>query len=165
MRYSMGIDSQGTTLMIVERRCLPIAAWPEQDRLAWEAGSQAADLFEPKGAGANWSPRSRVDRPRLRSLVALVGAEESPQPNTNARRPGDQMVIADYVAMLSATCAPYTVVCRCRNSMTHYAYWHRTWIGAGSLSFTGGFVDWRSPPGISRLACDPHAIWSILVVE
>jgi hypothetical protein len=50
--------------MSVERRCLPIAAWPEQDRLAWEAGTRRADLFEQKGAGAGWSLRSQAKTAR-----------------------------------------------------------------------------------------------------
>lgn len=50
--------------MSVDRRCLPIAAWPEQDRLAWEARTRRADLFEQTGAGADWSPHSRAKTAR-----------------------------------------------------------------------------------------------------
>ena len=45
--------------MSVERRCLPIVCWPERDRLAWEAGTRRADLFEDRNAGADWSHASR----------------------------------------------------------------------------------------------------------
>jgi integrase/recombinase XerD len=99
--------------MTVERRCLPIAAWPEQDRLSWERGTRPAGLFEQKGAGADWSPRSRAKTARgygrwLCFLEQKGLLDRTLAPGARVTKP----LIADYVAMLSATCAPYTVVCR-----------------------------------------------------
>jgi hypothetical protein len=56
--------------MTVERLCLPIAAWPKEDRLAWEAGTRRADLFEQKGAGADQSDH----RPRPHEATAAGSA-------------------------------------------------------------------------------------------
>jgi hypothetical protein len=100
-------------LMSVERRCLPIAAWPEQDRLAWEVGTRHTNLFEPKGAGAEWSLSSK------RKTAAGYGRwlywlrekdlfDPTLAPGARVTKP----LVADYVAMLSASCAPYTIVCR-----------------------------------------------------
>jgi hypothetical protein len=55
------------------RRCLPMASWPERDRLAWEAGTRCADLFDERNAGADWSLSSRQKTARdnqARSLEA-----------------------------------------------------------------------------------------------
>jgi len=99
--------------MTVERRCLPIAAWPERERLAWEAGTRRADLFEPKGAGADWSPRSRAKTARgygrwLCWLEQKGLLDPALTPGARVTKP----LVADYVAMLSMSCAPFTVVCR-----------------------------------------------------
>ena len=99
--------------MTAETRCLPILAWPEQDRLAWEAGTRPAGLFEKKGAGAEWSPRSRTKTEKgygrwLSWLEQKDLLDPALKPGARVTKP----LIADYVAMLSARCAPYTVVCR-----------------------------------------------------
>jgi hypothetical protein len=99
--------------MTAERRCLPIVAWPEQDRLAWEAGTRPAGLFEKKGAGAEWSPRSQIKTAKgygrwLCWLEQKGLLDRTLMPSARVTKP----LIADYVEMLSATCAPYTVVCR-----------------------------------------------------
>jgi hypothetical protein len=55
------------------RRCLPMASWPEHDRLAWEAGTCRADLFDERNAGADWSLSSQQKTARdnkARSLEA-----------------------------------------------------------------------------------------------
>ncbi|MGC2080449.1 MAG: hypothetical protein WA728_31450 [Xanthobacteraceae bacterium] len=99
--------------MTAERCCLPIVAWPEQDRLAWEARTRPAGLFEQKGAGAEWSPRSRIKTAKgygrwLCWLEQKGLLDPALTPGARVTKP----LIADYVAMLSASCAPYTVVCR-----------------------------------------------------
>jgi integrase/recombinase XerD len=99
--------------MSVERRCLPIAAWPEQDRLAWEAGTRRANLFEEKGAGAAWSPRSRAKTARgygrwLCWLIQKGLFDPTLAPGARVTKP----LVSDYVGTLSASCAPYTLVCR-----------------------------------------------------
>src|SRR5262249_34263066 len=76
--------------MSVERRCLPIAAWPEQDRLAWEAGTRRAD-FRTEGCGCRLvAPITGQDRARLRPLDLLANAEGSVGPDICARLPGDE---------------------------------------------------------------------------
>jgi integrase/recombinase XerD len=102
-----------TNLMLSERRSLPIATWPEQHRLAWEAGTGPAELFEQKGAGANWSPYSKAKTARgyghwLSWLTQNGLFDPTLTPGAQVTRP----VVADYVEMLWASCAPYTVVCR-----------------------------------------------------
>jgi integrase/recombinase XerD len=99
--------------MTVDRRCLPIAAWPERDRLAWEAGTCRAGPFEKNGAGSDWSPHSRKKTARgygrwLGWLKQKGSFDPSPAPGAQVTRP----LVADYVAALSLSCAPYTVVCR-----------------------------------------------------
>ena len=99
--------------MTAERRCLPIVAWPEQDRFTWEAGMRPARLFEKKSAGAEWSPRSRIKTAKgygrwLCWLEQKGLLDPALTPGARVAKP----LIADYVAMLSASCAPYTVVCR-----------------------------------------------------
>jgi len=99
--------------MTAERRCLPIVAWPEQDRFTWEAGMRPARLFEKKSAGAEWSPRSRIKTAKgygrwLCWLEQKGLLDPALTPGARVTIP----LIADYVATLSASCAPYTVVCR-----------------------------------------------------
>jgi integrase/recombinase XerD len=114
MSSSTAIDGlKGTKPMTVERRCMRIAAWPERDRLAWKAGTRRAELFEPKGAGANWSPHSRIKTARGYGLwLQWLGQNRLLDPTLTPGARVTKALIADYVAMLSATCAPYTVVCR-----------------------------------------------------
>jgi len=40
-------------------KSLPVALWPEADRLAWEAARRPGDVFEPGGAAARWSPATQ----------------------------------------------------------------------------------------------------------
>jgi integrase/recombinase XerD len=99
--------------MSVERRCLPIASWPEGDRLAWEAGTRSTGLFEEKNAGADWSLRSRQKTARgygrwLCWMMEKGLLDPTLAPGARVTRP----LVADYVATLSISCAPYTVVCR-----------------------------------------------------
>ncbi len=99
--------------MSVERRCLPIGCWPERDRLAWEAGTRRADLFEETNAGADWSLSSRRKTARgygrwLCWLTENGLFDPILAPGARVTR----RLVADYVATLSASCAPYTVVCR-----------------------------------------------------
>jgi integrase/recombinase XerD len=114
MSSSTAIDGRKVTNpMTVERRCIRIVAWPEPDRLAWEAGTRRAELFEQKGAGANWALRSRIKTARgygrwLHWLGQNSLLNPTLMPGARVTRP----LIADYVGTLSASCAPYTVVCR-----------------------------------------------------
>jgi len=99
--------------MPVERRCLPIASWPERDRFAWEAGTRRADLFEERNAGADWSLASRQKTARGYGRWLCWQMEKglfdpTLAPAARVTRP----LVADYIATLSASCAPYTVVCR-----------------------------------------------------
>ena len=103
----------GTSHMCVEKRCLAIAAWPERDRLAWEAGTSHTGLFEQMNAGSAWSPRSRSKTSRgygrwLCWLMQKGLFDPTLAPGARVTR----SLVADYVATLSASCAPYTVVCR-----------------------------------------------------
>lgn len=99
--------------MIVEKCCLPIDDWPEQDRLLWERGTRRADLFEQKGAGAEWGLHSRIKTARgygrwLCWLKQMGLLDPTLTPGARVTKP----FIANYVETLSANCAPYTVVCR-----------------------------------------------------
>jgi len=99
--------------MSVENRCLPVAAWPEQDRLAWEAGTRRADLFEQKGAGTEWSSSSKKKTASGYGFwLCWLGQkgllDRKLAPGSRVTKP----LVADYVQILSASCAPYTVVCR-----------------------------------------------------
>jgi hypothetical protein len=99
--------------MSVENRCWPIAAWPEQDRLAWEAGTRRADLFEHKGAGTEWSSSSKKKTASGYGLwLCWLGQNGLLDPKFAPGSRVTKPLVADYVAMLSASCAPYTVVCR-----------------------------------------------------
>jgi integrase len=42
-----------------ERRSMPIASWPERDRLAWEDALRPRDLFEPPSVAAGWSMKRK----------------------------------------------------------------------------------------------------------
>ena len=84
-------DRKGMSRMSVERRCLPIASWPERDRLAWEAGTRPADLFEERNAGADWSPRSRQKTARgYGRWLCWPMEKRSVRSDTRAWRPGDE---------------------------------------------------------------------------
>jgi integrase len=99
--------------MTIDGRCLPFAAWPDQDRHSWEAGMRPAGLFEEGSASADWSPHSRNKTAKgygrwLSWLMQRGLFNPSLTPGARVIKP----LIADYVAGLSSSCAPYTVVCR-----------------------------------------------------
>jgi hypothetical protein len=90
-----------------------MAAWPEHDRRAWKAGTRRAGLFEQKGAGADWSLRSQAKTARgygrwLGWLMQKDLLDPTLAPGSRVTRAR----VADYVSMLSVSCAPYTLVCR-----------------------------------------------------
>ena len=61
------------------------------DRLAWEAGTRRADLFEERNAGADWSlALTAQDSARLWPLALLADGERSVRPDTRAGRQGDE---------------------------------------------------------------------------
>lgn len=43
---------------------LPFAAWPEQDRIAWEGLFIEGDLFDETGGAAHWRPATRESNQR-----------------------------------------------------------------------------------------------------
>lgn len=99
--------------MTVERHCMRIAAWPERDRLAWEAGTRRADLFDQKSAGAEWSLSSkRKTAAGYGCWLCWLTQEGLLDPTLAPGARVTKTLVADYVAMLLGSCAPYTVVCR-----------------------------------------------------
>ena len=92
---------------------MPLAEWPASDHAAWLTAVAPGDLLNDGGSGARWSPQTR--RKRIESygrwltyLVhhGLLGEDA---------RPGDRVrreIVAGYVRELTATVAPYTVLCR-----------------------------------------------------
>lgn len=93
--------------------CLPFEGWPATDRRLWLAGTTPVALFDDPSAGAEWSPRSRAKAEqgygRWLAWLRINGALE---PTT---APGDRVTrerVADYLAALAPSCAPYTRVCR-----------------------------------------------------
>ena len=132
--------------MTVERRCLPIAAWPERDRLGWEAGTCRAGPFEKSSAGSDWSPHSRNKTARgygrwLCWLRQKRLFDPTLTPGARVTRP----LVADYVATLSSSCAPYTVVCRLQELYDALRVLAPDRIGAGSPNFRGDLVARASP--------------------
>src|SRR5262249_27888139 len=99
--------------MTAEPRCLPVARWPEGDRLLWERGTRRVGLFDDPGAGADWSPRSvqKAAHGYGRWLAWLMsnGMLDAAAPAA-VRVTRDR--VAAYVAELAMTCAPHTLVCR-----------------------------------------------------
>jgi integrase/recombinase XerD len=96
-----------------KRRSLPIVAWPERDRLAWEVGTRRADLFEQKGAGTEWSSSSKEKTASGYGLwLCWLGQNGLLDPTLAPGSRVTKPLVADYVAMLSPNCAPYTVVSR-----------------------------------------------------
>jgi integrase/recombinase XerD len=92
---------------------MPLDQWPAEDRRRWIEGLRTGGLFEAAGAGAGWAPRSRrkfqSGYGRWLTWLHATGQLD------NAVHPGDRvtpMRIAAYVAVLAATCAPYTCVAR-----------------------------------------------------
>jgi integrase len=92
---------------------LRIVNWPARDRALWEKGVARKGLFESGGAGANWSEGSRFKTARgygyMLSWLATHGLCDS---NLG---PGERVTrerVAAYVAEISPTRAPYTVLCR-----------------------------------------------------
>lgn len=58
------------------RRCLPVAFWPEQDRLAWEAAMAPGDVLDGTvGAGFHWrsETREKYRKGYGRWLTFLIG--------------------------------------------------------------------------------------------
>ena len=125
-----------TNPVSVENRCLPTTAWPEQDRVAWEAGTRRADLFEPKGAGANWSLQSQKKTARgYGRWLYYLGRKGVLEPTIAPGSRVTRALVADYVQILSASCAPYTVICRLQELYDALRVLGQKWIGGGSRSF------------------------------
>jgi integrase/recombinase XerD len=93
--------------------CLRIADWPARDRALWQKGVERKGLFEGGGAGANWSEGSRFKTARgYGYFLAWLATHGLCDPNLG---PADRVTrerVAAYVAEISPTRAPYTVLCR-----------------------------------------------------
>ena len=95
------------------RRCMPLAEWPATDHAAWLTAVAPGDLLNDGGPGARWSPQTRRKRiesyGRWLTYLAHHGLlDEGARPGGRVRRE----IVADYVRELTATVAPYTVLCR-----------------------------------------------------
>jgi integrase len=92
---------------------LRIADWPARDRALWEKGVERKGLFESGGAGANWSEASRFKTARgYGHILFWLATQGLCDPNVS---PADRVTrerVAAYVAEISPTRAPYTVLCR-----------------------------------------------------
>jgi integrase/recombinase XerD len=96
-----------------DRKCLPFDQWPEFNRRRWHEGTRTRGLFEVGGAGLGWSPRSREKAERgygcwLAWLLGIGQLEEKAHPGDRV----DRARVGAYVTELSASCAPWTQVCR-----------------------------------------------------
>ena len=99
--------------MSTQRLCLLVERWPAVDRDLWRAGIAPAALFEPAGAGASWSARTRdkFERDYGRWLAWLrdQGLLDAAQPPA-ARVTRDR--VAAYLRDLERTCSPHTLTGR-----------------------------------------------------
>ncbi len=113
----------GRTACPLRSAVCQLRAWPERDRLAWEAGTRRADLFEQKSAGADWSPRSRSkDRTRLWPLALLAEAERSVLTRHLRLAHGSPDRSSPTMSQRSPRAALHTrSFAACRSSTTHCA--------------------------------------------
>jgi integrase/recombinase XerD len=93
------------------RRCLPLHAWPEPDRLAWEAALASGDLLDGTiGPGHQWCPdtREKYRKGYGRWLTFVIGSGRF----NPADAPADRITrdaIARYLEELQDQVASWTV--------------------------------------------------------
>jgi integrase/recombinase XerD len=114
MQRLVGARQMTTTSRgITDRRCKPVAQWPQRDRLCWEAALQPGDWLEPGGGRAQHSRYSNraMEKGYGRWLAWLDGKGWL----DNRVAPGDRITpdrVRTYVADLEAENASGTVVAR-----------------------------------------------------
>ncbi len=93
--------------------CLPLAAWPAADQVAWAAALLPGDVLDPGGVAAGWAVATRAlvvnGYGRWLTWLAGQGALAMTQP------PADRISrerLRAYAAELRATVAPFTVATR-----------------------------------------------------
>ena len=94
----------------IDRRSLPVSAWPEQDRALWQAACEAGGPLDDAGAAVDWAPATR------RSRVANYGRwltflDQQGLLTPNAA-PGDRVtpdVVRRYIDALRPTLAPLSL--------------------------------------------------------
>jgi site-specific recombinase XerD len=96
-----------------ERRCLPVAEWPLQDREAWEAILRPAGFLDEASPAAGWAPESRrgVAKSYGRFLSWLSGTGQLDRNAGPLERIGPDRVTA-FVAHLRGLNADRTVINR-----------------------------------------------------
>jgi integrase len=105
----MTTTSRGKT----DRRCKPVAQWPQHDRRCWQAALQRGDWLEPGGCRAEHSRFSNrgMEKGYGRWLAWLDGKSQF----DNQIAPGDRITpdrVRAYVADLDAENASGTVIAR-----------------------------------------------------
>ena len=113
MRSSINIATLRMRAVPPDLLCLPIHRWPETDQTCWKAGTTPGKLFAAAGAGAKWSPRSRIkaEHGYGRWLQWLFESGFMDSTSVPAARVTQKRVEA-YIAELALTLAPYSQVCR-----------------------------------------------------
>jgi integrase len=89
---------------------MPVSAWPEQDRLAWEEALRPGDLFDQPSIAADWSPaRQRIVVQGYGYWLMWLAQRKLLDPN---RYPGDRVstiLFAEFVNDLKQRVAPASV--------------------------------------------------------
>ena len=95
------------------RRCIPLAEWPREDRLAWEMANRSEDLLVDVGLAASWRPASakRVIRDYGRWLTFIQFEDGAVLEIDLADRVTHER-IARYIETLRSNCLDTTVAMR-----------------------------------------------------
>ncbi len=111
---------------------LPYVAWPEEDRIRWEAAFKAGmDLFDDRGPAAHLAERTRLQlQYGYGKFLAFLGARH---PSLLTRTPAERVnrkIIEDYVKWQPATCGGITLA----------IYLYHLWL---TLRYICPREDWR----------------------
>jgi hypothetical protein len=90
---------------------LPLARWPEEDRLTWEAAIKKPSFMEQSGLAAGWADATRATN--IHSYGRWLAYLEGVHPQASQRGLSDRCTkhpLEGYLQQLAATTAPFSVV-------------------------------------------------------
>jgi len=90
-----------------ERRSMPIASWPEQDRLAWEDALRSRDLFDrPNIAGAWAMKRRRIVGQSYGYWLMWLAQTSRLDPKLPAAERVSMLLVGEFIEHLRQRLAP-----------------------------------------------------------
>ena len=111
-RPRVGSDEEAIskTSETIDRRSMPVSAWPEQDRSLWQAACEAGGPLDDASAAVDWAPAARRGRAaNYGRWLTFLDQQGLLAPDAT---PGDRVtpdVVRRYIDLLRPVLAPLSL--------------------------------------------------------